>query len=97
MLDQNSATRGQHSHKFMGILGREGMSSASPFSITRAILINFGSCLAVPASPQNISPGRPSLLCTPVCDFLIILYLRNFCPEPINDEGQWGGRALRRQ
>ena len=54
---------------------------------SRTILINLGSCLVILASPHDISPGRSSLLHTPVCNFLIILYLRNFF---LNEEGLMG-------
>lgn len=39
MLDQNSATRGQQSYKFMEIWGREAMRSISPSSHTTNTLL----------------------------------------------------------
>lgn len=42
MLDQNSATRGQQSYKFMEIWGREALRSISPSSHTTRTLLFKG-------------------------------------------------------
>lgn len=49
MLDQDSATRGQQSYKFMEIWGREAMRSLSPSShTTRTLLFERATSICCP-------------------------------------------------